>query len=189
MVVLPRVSRTSRTVRNSIREINKMIGHLMHRSIPILLSVLAALAGCGVGGTNDVIGITGQLNSSDNGFSLDGTVENSGFDNDPPTYHNVTVYLFTSNGTIITAKSVGDLRYSTGVQINTTSVPQYVIPYSSDFWSHGDLALDYYSLSKSGQYVQETATEMQDLPTNISFGTNNGRLLRGNGNERSIPNQ
>ena len=73
------------------------------------ITVLLALSGCAQGG-GGAIGINtgGQINATDSGFTLNSTV--SYYSYTRPTYHNLTVYLFTANGAVIAAEQIGTLK-------------------------------------------------------------------------------
>jgi len=128
-----------------------------------VLCVLA-LSGCVIfDSTTHIISIVGEINATDDGFRLDGEVINSG-QGDPQEYQNVTVSLYTGDGTLIESTNAGSLVRRTNVSMQTETIPQYVIIHSPDFWDAQNIEIDYYVLTENNYYDGETVTSKDELP-------------------------
>jgi len=130
-----------------------------------VLCVLA-LSGCTIFGPPHVISIVGEINATDDGFRLDGEV--TGGRGDAGEFRNVTVSLYTENGTLIDSTNVDSLVGRTNVSMRTETIPQYVIIHSPEFWDTQNVDVYYYELGADGYYSETPATSKEELPVQPS---------------------
>ncbi|WP_152436535.1 hypothetical protein [Halosimplex carlsbadense] len=114
------------------------------------MAITVVVSGCPTNlPSGGYVTFNGEMNATAQGFTLNGTIENQG-QGDVPTFRNVTVYLYTTNGSLVASKSVGELSRRTGVSMDTTAIPEFVVFDSPDFWDTESIQVDYY------EYVNES---------------------------------
>jgi len=129
----------------------------------IFLFLSVAISGC----TRPEITITfhGEWETSENNFSMRGTIEDEAAA-EPNRFANVTVYLFSSNGTILNSTDLGTIDgESSEFSLSSEKSPKYVIIYSQDFAGG---AFDYWERTGDGGYTVYSASTEEDLPVNLS---------------------
>lgn len=145
----------------------------MTRSPIVIVVLLIAISGCPQG-TGGEIDFEGEINATEDGFRLDGEVSNSGLT--APVHRNVTLYLYTPNGTVIAVDELGTLNESNslGVSMRTERVPKYVVINSPDFWQHeGSISVDYYVHDEDwqdepyGAYVPRSIDSKDEFPVTV----------------------
>jgi len=147
---------------------------LYHKTLTtVLLLLVVVTAGCGdtydettEPEPSDIIFI-GDFNRTGN-FTMDGHIEENGFGNG--TFRNVTIYLYTENGTLLKAVSVGRFAGRTkDVSISSTSIPTYVIIDSPDFWTQ-PRGVEYYEWwegPRRSQYRGHDIANRSELPVDL----------------------
>jgi len=145
----------------------------MEKARPELIAVvlLVAVSGC-PSGTGGNIAISGNITATDGEFHLNGTVAHTGYTR--PTHQNITMYLYTGDGSVIASKSVGTLEETDelAVQMHTDRVPKYIIINSPDFWTHDDISVKYYefvkdSLAPDGIYSSRNVGSKDEFPVPV----------------------
>lgn len=122
----------------------------MNRRVLLLMVVVVVLATSGCmrvePGPNapTIINFYGEMNATDSGFTMDGQILMGGALPDQEVFEDVTVYLFTENGTLIKSHVAGDLSKPVNVTITAEKTPYYVIVDSPDFWSESHIKVEYY---------------------------------------------
>lgn len=91
-----------------------------------------------------IINFYGDMNATDSGFTMDGQILVGGALPDQEVFEDVTVYLFTENGTLIESHDAGDLSKPVNVTITAERTPYYVIVDSPDFWLENHIKVEYY---------------------------------------------
>lgn len=145
----------------------------MRASVGLLLIVsIVALSGCPTDGSGGNVGISGDLNATEDGFYLDGRVGHTGLVE--PTYHNVTLYLYTANGSVIAAEHLGTVSESNSlsVEIRTNRIPKYVIINSPEFWEGSTADVNYYKyvehvISPDGTYSEQMIGSKDEFPVAV----------------------
>lgn len=138
-----------------------------------MVVLLVALSGCPEGDSGGNIEINGDMDATEQGFHLNGMVVNSGLSE--PTHQDVTVSLYTSNGTIIASENLGSLSEdnSLDVTMQTDRIPEYVIINSPDFWQYQNIDLTYYEHDEDwqgephGAYVPRTISSKDEFPVQV----------------------
>lgn len=134
------------------------------------MASLCLLSGCSLFGQPEVINYVGEMETADEQFRMDGDLVNSS-PGDAPTFRNVTVYLYTENGTMIESKRIGSLQRRTNVSLRSHTVPEYVIFNSPDFWEAGGItggiSVSYYEKNERGNYTERNAGSRSELPVQI----------------------
>jgi len=114
-----------------------------------------------------MISIDGEINATADGFHLNGDIINGG-EGEAPEYQNVTVSLYTEDGTLIDSTTVGSVVRRTNVSMRTETIPQYVIIHSPEFWDARNIEVDYYELGANGRYRTRPITSQDELPVQPS---------------------
>ncbi|WP_152436536.1 hypothetical protein [Halosimplex carlsbadense] len=143
----------------------------------ILLLVVAgsvAISGCPAGNSDGSINFSGELKATESQFALDAAVVNTGYAD--TVYRNVSVSLFTTNGTVIESVSIGELRRSTDVSMMSNRIPEYVIRHSPDFWTDGNIDVSYYEFVRDSQapdgiYTERSVSNETDFPVVVPAAT------------------
>ena len=138
----------------------------------LAITVLLALSGCAEGGGGE-IAITGsQINATDSRFALNSTVGYASLIR--PTYHNLTVYLFTANGTVIAAEHIGTLKEGQHprVTMQTDQIPKYVIVNSPEFWEYDEIGVWYWKNIDSPDhpnviYGERVVSSREEFPVEV----------------------
>lgn len=133
-----------------------------------IVVLLVALSGCEAGTAS--VDIQGTINENDSGFVLDGRISNSGYSQ--PTFNDVTVYLYDSNGAVIASKEAGTMDPSANITMRTEEFPKYVIVNSPEFWEYGDISVSYYEYvehvhAPNGTYRQHTIGSKEEFPVKV----------------------
>lgn len=105
---------------------------------------------------------------------MDGQVIMGGALPDQDVFRDVTIYLFSENGTLIRSHVAGDLRRPLNVTLTTDQIPHYVIIDSSDFWTEDDINVRYYlciDVNRSEDYGQSEVQSRDGVP--VSFPARN----------------
>jgi hypothetical protein len=136
-----------------------------------MVLALAVLGGCfnpGPSGTH--IDFEESFNVSAEGFSMSGTISESEVEGEAKTFDNVSVYLYNNDSELVRRVSVGSVGAGTrkSVSISTSTVPEYVIIYSPEFWEVDEISVDYFvrvqSTRSEYDYELHTAYAREDLP-------------------------
>ncbi|WP_459191968.1 hypothetical protein [Halosimplex sp. J119] len=143
----------------------------------ILLLVVAgsiAISGCPAGDSGGSINFSGELNATESQFTLSGEVTNTGYTD--TVYRNVSVYLFTANGTVIDSENIGELGRSTAVSMTTNRTPKHVIVHSPSFWADENIDVSYYEFVKDSQspdgiYTERSVSNETELPVVVPAAT------------------
>lgn len=137
------------------------------------LAILLFTAGC-IGnepGPGGEVGFYGDMSVSDSRFVMDGQITLGGGTTNQDEFDNVTIYLFTKNGTLIQAHRAGTLTGLLNVSIASDQVPYYVIINSPDFWQENRITVRYYYRLESDtnrDYGVRDARSMTDYPVRIT---------------------
>lgn len=142
----------------------------------IVIVLLVTISGCPEGDSGGNIDINGNMTATEQGFRLDGKVVNSGLVE--PMHTNITVYLYTANGSVIESERIGSLNGS-GDRLNVTMqnerIPEYVILNSPTFWQYNNIDLTYYELDEDwpgesiGAYVPRTIGSKDEFPVEVPY--------------------
>lgn len=143
------------------------------RFIQIGLVVLLLTAGClrsepGPGGE---VGFYGEMNVSDSQYVMDGQITLGGGTTSQDAFDNVTIYLFTENGTLIETHRAGTLTGLLNVSIVSNRIPYYVIIDSPEFWEESQITVRYYYRLRSNMtrdYGVRDARSVADYPVPIT---------------------
>ncbi|MFD1514162.1 hypothetical protein [Halomarina rubra] len=150
------------------------------RTIVVALTMLLVLLFVVVSGvpwwyegwnTPDTIAYNGNFSTENGDFSLNGTISNNKIQSDPPTYHNVSVYLYSESGRLLGTTDVGTLEYSANVSITTDERPHYIIIDTPDFWESSNVDVSYYKAEPTGEYTERGVTARADLPVRPQSST------------------
>lgn len=149
-------------------------------AIPLIVLLLIVTAGCvrtepGRGGE---VGFYGTMNATESGFVMDGQITLGGGIPKQDEFENVTVYLFTENGTLIRSHRAGTLTGLLNVSLTTSRTPHYVVINSPDFWEEPRFSVRYYQfMEEKGprEYGIHYAYSRQDLPVEIPPATTSPR--------------
>ncbi|WP_436932713.1 hypothetical protein [Halosimplex halobium] len=140
----------------------------MKRAIGILLVVcLSFLSGC-PSNNGGQIGFIGSVNTTDSGFTITGKVSNTGYTD--ARHSDVSIYLMSSNGTVLISKELGTLseRSSLNVSVSTKEIPEYIIINSPSFWTYDQISVSYYEIENGGStYVQEVIGSKDEFPVPV----------------------
>ena len=132
----------------------------------IIVCLLITLAGCpGVEpgpGTN--VGFSGKFAITEAGFEMEGKIAETPGTAGFHEFRNVSVQLYTKNGTLIRSFQIGTLNWSTNVSITSKQVPYYVIITSPEFWEVDNIGVDYYERTEDDLYIQRIASSKSELP-------------------------
>ena len=147
---------------------------MMHQQkITFGLVLLMMLSGC-VPQTEPGQGVEvgfskfGTLDRTETGFLMEGNVTIGGGGSRLDAYDNVTVHLYSGDGTRLLSRSVGTLNGSLYVSLQTKNQPHYVIVDSPDFWLEPRITVRYYVWSSEhGKYGVEDATTTDDFPVEV----------------------
>lgn len=107
----------------------------------------------------------GSINSSDDGFRMDGELLSEGGIPDQSTFKNVTVTLYSQNGEQLYSEDLGSLGANHGnisISITTSEIPHYVIFESDDFWKER-IEVEHYERRDSRYDIREV-TSIDELP-------------------------
>lgn len=141
-------------------------------AIPFIVILLIVTAGCvrtepGRGGE---VGFYGTMNATESGFVMDGQTTLGGGIPKQDEFENVTVYLFTENGTLIRSHRAGTLTGLLNVSLTTSRTPHYVVIDSPDFWTEPRFTVEYYERSQRDiprDYGEHNAYARADFPISI----------------------
>ena len=90
----------------------------------------------------------GSVQSSPDGFHMDGTVEAEGPVTDKRVFRDVVICLYTEDDQLLYTTSPADLPEPGGkvnVSLTINETPKYIVINSTDFWDVSGLAVTYYS--------------------------------------------
>jgi len=106
------------------------------------------------------------MNGTQDGFRMEGQVIDSA--GPTKTFENLTIYLYSSEGDIITQKQLGTYSgNSEPFSIQTGTVPEYIIIDSPTFWEL-DADVVYYERSEAeGGYASTTIGSRDELPVEL----------------------
>lgn len=132
----------------------------------VCVVMIAPLSGCGIGNSayNGNIDFRGEMSIVDGEFVMEGEVVNGGVES----FSDVHVSLYSSNGTAFESVAVGDLEAETSVSVRSSTIPEYVIIYSPDFWNTAKVEVDYYVRDETGNYTANTVDQRSELPVEVS---------------------
>ena len=134
--------------------------------------LVGALSGCTLfNDSNEDITIVGEINATDDSFRLEGNITN-GARGEPPTFHNVTVYLYTQNKTLIASKEAGTLVRRVPITMYTNRIPYYIVINSPEFWQD-NVEVDYFKLGDNKKYIAVNAVNRDELPIYPTATENN----------------
>ncbi|WP_436932719.1 hypothetical protein [Halosimplex halobium] len=143
-------------------------------SVAVVAS-LVLIAGCLTNGSGGGVGITGNITATGEGFYLNGTVEHTGMTD--PTFEDVSVYLYTANGSVIRSEYLGTMD-ETGleVRLRASQIPKYVIVDSPDIWADSGIGAYYYeyvedSQAPNGIYAERGAGSREEFPVTVPPNT------------------
>lgn len=132
-------------------------------TVLLLISLLLSSSGCLFPESGSpMVQFEGNFNSSGSNFGMEGTVRDTSITSDPPTYRNVTIYLYAEDGTLIQRVPVGTLDEGAEVSISSDEVPEYVILDSPDFYG-GEVEVGYYTRRES-TWAEEIVDRREELP-------------------------
>ena len=140
-----------------------------NRVICASVVALVLVAGCPqTGQSSPQFKFLGNLSSTDDGFQMNGKIQNSEI-GDPPKFENVTFYLYSEQKELIYSKAVGSVRRQKNVSITHDQVPEYVIINSPDFWERDSISVNYYELSDSegGMYSPRAVSSREAFPVQL----------------------
>jgi len=131
-------------------------------SLVLIFIIVPLTAGCLQ--PRGQIGFTGDMNVTNRTFTMNGEIVDGSAPN--PTYENVTVYLYTEDGELITQRRVGTFnRSSEPFMIQSETVPHYIIIDSPTFWELNDVGVTYYERNRAeGYYASNTIEKQAELP-------------------------
>jgi len=136
------------------------------------LLVMPLLAGCGTVPRGEVVQVTylGSINASNGTFQMNGELSTGGGVPDREVYRNVTVQLYTNDGTRLCGVTVGDLTANHGqrnVSVEASTLPEFVVITSPDFW-HGKMEANYFQreADKNG-YERQPVYSREGLPVSV----------------------
>jgi len=126
----------------------------------LLLIVTALTAGCGQ--PQGDIGFSGEINITEEEFEMTGEiVDGTGPEN---TYENVTVFLYSADGTLIEQKEIGTFsRSSEPFSIRSQEVPEYIIIDSPTFWELNSIGV---STMNAPRLKMDTLLKQSEAETN-----------------------
>jgi len=109
----------------------------------------------------------GNMSVTNGTFTMEGEVVDGTASN--PTYRNVTVYLYTEDGELITQKQVGTFNGSSeSFVVQSETVPHYIIINSPTFWERNDVGVFYYERSEAeGGYASTGIRNQDELPVEL----------------------
>lgn len=139
----------------------------MNRRLLLALCLVSSVlvAGCVPRGDAVRIEFDGTINRTSAGFHMQGVVDTSGGIPDRDIYRDLSVNLYSKNGTLLYQESIGDLEADSpglDVSISTDIHPKYVIISSKDFYRER-MAVEYYEW-RGDEYVIQYANARSDLP-------------------------
>lgn len=132
---------------------------------PFTVSILSAsvlAAGClrtEPGRAADV-GFRGTMNATDSKFVMDGRVTLGGGVPEQDVFHDVIIYFFAENGSLVDSHRVGNLTGFVEVSTTTERPPYYVVINSPDFWE--EPASSSATITASGETA--TAITLRETP-------------------------
>jgi hypothetical protein len=149
----------------------------LNTKLVTLMLALVVTAGCAYVPTGGVVGVNyyGNIESTDNGFQMNGYLKAEGGAPEQPVYTDVKVYLYAKNGSRLYSEDLGDLNTShirLNVTVTTDQTPYYVVFYSEDFWQE-EVQVNYFVLKSGGTFERNDATSRSELPVDPKSGTNN----------------
>lgn len=141
--------------------------------VRIGLAILLLTAGCvrNEPGSGGEVGFYGTMNVSDSRFVMAGQITLGGGTTNQDEFDNVTVYLFTKNGTLLRTHPAGTLTGLLNVSIASDRVPHYVIIDSPDFWRENRITVRYYyrlGPNRDRDYGVRDARSVADYPVPTS---------------------
>ncbi|NLV11812.1 hypothetical protein [Haloarcula argentinensis] len=144
---------------------------MKHGFLLLTVAIAVVVSGCLSGDSGGSINFSGDLNTTDSSFRLDGKVVNSGYAD--VTHRNVSVYLFTANGSIINSTHIGTLQRSADVTLTADRIPKYVIFNAPSFWEYDEIDVSYYefvkdSESPNGIYTERSVSSESEFPVNVT---------------------
>lgn len=142
--------------------------------LAVSLVVLLFVAGCiGFTEPGEVVEISfsGDLNVSETGFQMEGTVSEGGGTGGEEVYEDVVVCLFDQDGRLLSQTSPEDLGPSKkwiNVSLESNEAPAYIVINSADFWDDGaEIEVAYYertSTDDTAQFRVNYVTDRESLP-------------------------
>lgn len=135
-------------------------------ALALALVLVTGLAGCpgAEPGPGSSVTFSGEFNVSDEGFVMDGQIVEEPGAAGLHEFHDVAVYLYTEDGTLIANEPVGTLDVRANVSITSEQVPQYVVLDSPEFWETETLDVSYYERTRNDLYAVRDATTENELP-------------------------
>lgn len=135
-----------------------------------LVTSLPALGGCYTDSVEASVVFSGELSTSNESFTMNGTLVDTAPTTDWERFENLGIYLYDEERALIQSVDVGSFQREEPVEIRAVRVPTYVIVYSPDFWEHGlvqipgdDVEVAYYE--RTGEhYREDLVSERGDLP-------------------------
>lgn len=121
----------------------------------------------------DAIGFLGEIRATESKFILDGQLLGCSSDGvGPERCENVSIELFSKNGTHLYSYRVGVLEARRNVSFTTLVIPFYVIIQSPDFWGHEQTSVDYYERWNDHNYTSHTvhSERPRALPVDVTEG-------------------
>lgn len=133
--------------------------------------IAGILAGCVTVPKGEEVDIhyDGSINGANEEFRMDGYVSSGGGIPDQETYRNISIKLYSKDGTLLCEDDVGTLQAHDRRNVSVTAdiVPEYVIITSPDFWDE-QVEVDYFQRNPNREgYDREEATSKEDLPVSM----------------------
>lgn len=137
-----------------------------------VVSFLLLTAGClrTEPGRGADVGFRGTMNATDSKFVVDGRVTLGGGVPEQDVFHDVTIYFFAENGSLLDSHRVGNLTGFVEVSTTTERVPYYVVINSPDFWEEPRIVVSYYyRVGRDGDrdYAPRDARSKDDFPVTL----------------------
>lgn len=140
---------------------------ISRKFIIFLLISAVLLSGCATFPRGEEVQINyyGSINSSDDGFRMNGELLAEGGIPEQDTFHDVTVALYSQNGVQLYSEELGSLKANQGnisISISISEIPHYVVFDSDDFWKER-IEVEYYE-RQDGEYRIREVTSKAELP-------------------------
>ena len=135
-----------------------------------LMITIGLLAGCGYLPRGDTVHVNyyGTIEESSE-FRMDGYLASEGGSPERDAFSNITIRLYTAEGSLISSHDLGELSADHGrlnVSVTEDTVPTYVVFTSPDFWTE-PMSVPYY-IKEDGEYVLHEATSRDEMPVTTS---------------------
>lgn len=136
-------------------------------TVAIIACIFVFTPGCGYVPRGDEIhvGFDGSFDVSESEFKMEGTLHTGGGAPEQDRFRDVTVKLYTKDGSLIYSENLGDWQVRQkrlNVSIETDKVPHYVVIESEDFWDE-KVQVEYF-VRKDSDYAIEYASSKSELP-------------------------